>query len=303
MARILADHEIEKLLGTVILDGSANCIKPNTYNVRVGSEVRFLGTNEFFKNLQSGYLIEVKPGEFVEIISKEVFDLRKETVHKIFPGKRLHSIIVASSSLTRRGLSQVSTKMDSGYYGRLSWGAKNEGSSPIRLKYEEPLYHLNFFLLAPDEGMTEIPNKDYGEREQDTMQNFMSLRDSPPPEPRVIDKSMLITSSVDKIDSVKQLKDAGPPFSILAEEFERIKNEISKLTTQGMPQMINSLKDALSQRQTSIAAITIGAIGLIISIGKYLNEIPNLQHCILAASALLFLFGISILIFYRKKIG
>jgi len=292
MARLLADREISKLLGMVIIDGIPDCVKPHTYNVRVGSEVRFLGTKEFFKELGPGHLIEVKPGEFVEIISKEIFDLRKETVEKIFPGKRLHSIIVASSSLTRRGLSQVSTKMDSGYHGRLSWGAKNEGSSPIRLKYEEPLYHLNFFLLDDKEDPSEIPEKDYGQRQQDTMQDFMSLKDYAPSEPGVIDKELLIASSIDKIDSVRQLKDAGPPFSILAHEFERVENNIKKLTDQDMPQMFEKMKNYLSQRQSSIVPLIIGATALLFSSAKYFDEIPSLRGCVLAGGTILVLVGV-----------
>ncbi len=49
MPKILPDREIEKLIGSVIINGSEDCIKSNSIDLRLGSAVRFLSTNESVK--------------------------------------------------------------------------------------------------------------------------------------------------------------------------------------------------------------------------------------------------------------
>src|SRR5258705_1221245 len=44
MAKILSDREIRKLLGTVIVNGDVNCIRPNAYVLRLGAKGEFLNT-------------------------------------------------------------------------------------------------------------------------------------------------------------------------------------------------------------------------------------------------------------------
>ena len=46
MARILADKDIRKLLGTVILDADEQRINPNGIEIRLGKHVLFQSTDE-----------------------------------------------------------------------------------------------------------------------------------------------------------------------------------------------------------------------------------------------------------------
>ncbi len=46
MANVLPDREIKALIGKAILGGSADCIRVNSYEVRLGHKARFDSTGE-----------------------------------------------------------------------------------------------------------------------------------------------------------------------------------------------------------------------------------------------------------------
>jgi deoxycytidine triphosphate deaminase len=74
LSRVLADKEIRKLLGTVILNGEEDRINPNGIEIRLGRHVLFQSTDEE-KALESDMYLKVAPGESVIISSFERFDL------------------------------------------------------------------------------------------------------------------------------------------------------------------------------------------------------------------------------------
>jgi len=84
MARTLSDHEIRKLLGSVIQDADGNLLNPNGVELRVGQQVRFLSTGERKEIPEDGF-IQVQPGETAMIVSMEKIDFSTPTVQRHFP--------------------------------------------------------------------------------------------------------------------------------------------------------------------------------------------------------------------------
>src|SRR5215813_14034877 len=85
MAKILADKDIKKLLGTVILNADEKRINPNGIEIRLGKHVLFQSTDEE-KELSDGTYLKVLPGESVTIASFEDFTFTREAIDKVFPG-------------------------------------------------------------------------------------------------------------------------------------------------------------------------------------------------------------------------
>ena len=61
MARILPDREITPLLEKVIIKGSRECVRQNSYELRLGDKVKFDSTGEEM-DIPEGYFLEIEPG-------------------------------------------------------------------------------------------------------------------------------------------------------------------------------------------------------------------------------------------------
>jgi hypothetical protein len=68
MARILPDKEIRPLLEKVICGGSPDCVRHNSYELRLGNRVKFDSTGEEAE-IREGHFLEIQPGDFVTISS------------------------------------------------------------------------------------------------------------------------------------------------------------------------------------------------------------------------------------------
>jgi deoxycytidine triphosphate deaminase len=124
MAKILADKDIKRLLGTAIQNADEKRINPNGIEIRLGKYVLFQSTDEE-KELGPDMYLKVLPGESVTISSLERFDFSSETIGKIFPGCDLMALITPTTTMMREGIMQSSTKVDSGWVGTLNWGLRN----------------------------------------------------------------------------------------------------------------------------------------------------------------------------------
>src|SRR5260370_26504611 len=105
MAKILADRDIRRLLGTVILGADDAPINPNGLEVRLGKHVLFQSTTEE-KELGPGMFLKVLPGESVFISSLETFDFSTEAVHSVFPDCSLMALITPTTTMMREGIMQ-----------------------------------------------------------------------------------------------------------------------------------------------------------------------------------------------------
>jgi deoxycytidine triphosphate deaminase len=233
MARILPDKDIRKLLGTVILDADERRINPNGIEIRLGKHVLFQSTDEE-KELGPDLFLKVLPGESVTISSFERFDFTSEAVHKIFPGCNIMALITPTTTMMREGIMQSSTKVDSGWAGTLNWGLRNSSIRDFILGYCEPIFKLTFFLLEGDE----IPDVLYGDRPEDRYQNTDGIMRSTRKIPASISAKRTVSSTMEKLDPQKQLREAGYPFSHISQEltelhgnFVAVSNDVLLLRT------------------------------------------------------------------------
>jgi deoxycytidine triphosphate deaminase len=288
MAKILADKDIQKLLGTVILAADAARINPNGIEIRLGKHVLFQSTDEE-KELSPGMFLRVLPGESVTISSLENFDFTRDAIHKIFPGCDLMALITPTTTMMREGIMQSATKIDSGWSGNLNWGLRNSSVRDFTLGYGEPIFKLTIFLL--EEG--EIPEILYGERDDDRYQNTNGIVRSTRKIPASIPKKQLVGSSVERLDPAKQLREAGYPFDHISTELtdlhgkfeivskdvlllkDAIADETQKLSDQVEKAQKNTLEkvESLFDRKfLSIAGSIVGCLALMFGAVTFLQS-------------------------------
>ncbi len=123
MAKILADRDIRRLIGTVIINADENRINPNGIEIRLGKHVLFQSTDEE-KELGPGVFLKVLPGETVTISSYEDFVFTRDAIHAVFPGCDLMALITPTTTMMREGIMQSATKVDSGWSGTLNWASE-----------------------------------------------------------------------------------------------------------------------------------------------------------------------------------
>lgn len=215
MAKILADKEVRKLLGTVIFDADEKRINPNGIEIRLGKHVLFQSTDEE-KELSPGMYLKIGPGESVTISSLETFNFKQNAIEKLFSGCGMMAFITPTTTMMREGVSQSSTKIDSGWSGALNWGLRNSSTHDLMLGYGEPIFKLTFFLLEHGE----IPDIPYGERTDDKYQDTKGIVRSSRMVPSNIPKKNVVSSSLEKLDPAKQLREAGYPYSYISRELE-----------------------------------------------------------------------------------
>jgi len=213
VAKILADRDVRKLLGTVIFNADEHRINPNGIEIRLGKYVLFQSTDEE-RELGPDMFLKVLPGESVTISSFEKFDFHKEAIGKVFPGCDMMALITPTTTMMREGIMQSTTKVDSGWDGTLNWGLRNSSIKDFILGYCEPIFKLTFFLLEGDE----IPEIPYGERPQDRYQSVDGIARSTRKIPASIPKRQIVASSVERLDPNKQLREAGYPFDHIGRE-------------------------------------------------------------------------------------
>ena len=101
MAVILNDIELNKMIGTVIIDGNSDCVRPNSYVLRLGNEGEFLNSGKGFTLGQSKKGLKISPGHSVAITSMETIDFRQATVQRIYPDCALLSTSKLSNGEVR----------------------------------------------------------------------------------------------------------------------------------------------------------------------------------------------------------
>lgn len=151
MATILNDEEIKKIIGRVIVNGDASCVKPNCYVLRLGNSGEFLNCGKEFTLGTKKKGIKVQPGHSVALTAFETIDFRRETVREIYPNHDLHAFISPSTDLSREGIVAPTTQVDVGYHGTLNWTITNTSNEERRFLAHEKLFRLTIFKLAPGE--------------------------------------------------------------------------------------------------------------------------------------------------------
>jgi deoxycytidine triphosphate deaminase len=213
MARILPDREIVLLLNKLILDGSSDCVRSNSYELRLGNRVKFDSTGEEMA-LGPGQFVEIQPGDFVTISSAEKLNFSRDAVAQIGKNVNLTGLITPTTTMMREGFLFTTTKVDPGFRGMLNWGIRNSSTKTVRLKHGERLFKLTLYELGEDE----IPDKLYGDRQEDTYQDADGITPSTRMIPADIPDRLIVRRTERRIDPTKQLLEAGHPFSHIGTE-------------------------------------------------------------------------------------
>lgn len=298
MAKILADKEIRTLIGSVLINSETDNVDPNGIELRLGKHVLFHSTGEE-KELGPGLFLKVSPGETVSISSMEQIDFSRPKVQAVFPDCMLMGLITPTTTMMREGISQVATKIDAGFRGILNWGLRNGSTKDLVLQYGEPIFKLTLFLLERDEA----PTMPYGERATDHYQAGEGIVRSARRLPADIPKGKVVSSSFEKLDPKRQLREAGYPFDhigtelttlhgkfelvskdvvLLKDEFEKRTHELSgkiEAETQTLSErleesgksLLEKVEVLFDRKFLRIAGVVIGAIPLMYGGVTYLQ--------------------------------
>jgi deoxycytidine triphosphate deaminase len=255
----LADREVKRLIGTVLVDADEIRINPNGIELRLGKHVHFHSTRED-ATLAAGQFLKVNPGETVVISSLEQIDFSAETVHRLLPKSMLMGLITPTTTMMREGISQVATKIDAGFRGNLNWSLRNCSTHDLVLQHGEPIFKLTLFQL--DEG--ETPDLPYGERPGDDYQNTEGIRGSTRRIPADIPRSKIVASSFDRLDPKRQLREAGYPFDHIGTELTDLHGRFEVVSTD-----VRMMKDEFQRRTAELSEKIVGETN---ALGKKLEE-------------------------------
>lgn len=226
-----------------MINADEKLLNPNGIELRLGKDVRFHSTGEE-KELGPGMFLQVSPGETVVISSYEAIDFTAETVRSVMPDCMLMSFITPTTTMMREGISQVATKIDAGFNGKLNWGLRNGSIQKLTLQYGEPIFKLTIFALDK----AESPEVAYGERGKDSYQNTQGIARSSRRIPADIPKSKIVSSSFDRLDPKKQLKEAGYPFDHIGTELVALHGKFETVSTD-----VRVMKDEFTQRASELS--------------------------------------------------
>jgi deoxycytidine triphosphate deaminase len=243
MAKILPDRDIKRLIGCVLVEADAGLINPNGIELRLGKDVHFHSTGEEMQ-LEPDHFLRVNAGETVSISSIETIDFTAKSVQGLFPNKMLMGLITPTTTMMREGISQVATKIDAGFRGNLNWGLRNGSIKELILRYGEPIFKLTVFVLDEDES----PDLAYGERSRDSYQDATGIARSARSIPADIPKSKILSSSLDRIDPKKQLREAGYPFDHIGTELTTLHGKFEVVSTD-----MRMMKEEFSRRTTELS--------------------------------------------------
>ncbi len=266
MARVLADHDVLRLIGKCLISAHKDHVKANTYELGLGRKARFRNSDELVE-LQERQYLEVGPGETVDLTSDEIIDFRAETVNDILPGKALMGLLTSRTTLMREGISFAPTKIDPGFYGTLDWVFKNHDFRPILLPYKERLVNLLIFELEGGEK----PDFEYGQRVTDHYQGSSGLQPSARKLPAQIPEGLIRRQSKKPEDASRRIREYGPPLSWVGEELETLGRNFHELS-QKVEGFMPKIEHAISSRFNKTYAFIIGVGGLFVALLQFLQR-------------------------------
>jgi deoxycytidine triphosphate deaminase len=132
--QIEREEEIPKkiLIKPFLVEG----LQPASYDIHLGDEYISHLTGKIGK-LDSTKKLVIKPGETVTITSLEFIGLPQD----------ITALITSRTDLVLKGLSQMSTHIDPGFYGKIFQTFTNLSNRNVELEYKAPIAHLTFFKV------------------------------------------------------------------------------------------------------------------------------------------------------------
>ena len=156
MADFLNYIEIKSILGRVIIGGIEECVRPNSYILRLGDGGAFLQAGEEYQEskIDKGKQhrgVRISPGQSVAMRALEIVDFKRETVESIFPGYDLLALISPTTDLSREGIVASTTQVDAGYHGTLHWTVVNTSNAEQFFTYQDRILRLTIMKLSSGE--------------------------------------------------------------------------------------------------------------------------------------------------------
>lgn len=252
MARLLNDEDLKKLLGTVILNGLEDCIRGNSYRLRLGNEFRYTGETELLRFSDNKRAFLLPQFMSVGICSLETVDFRRETVDKLFPGKNLHAIMTPTSDLHREGIVAPTTQVDAGWFGLLTWQLANLAPNPNTFKHKEEIYRITIFLLDENE----IPKKLYDGAHNCADGLGQTKRPGLPRD--IVDENIVKPrNGISPEEHLSNLMRFGYPWSILGEKLEGLGAQYSNIASmaEGIDKYNNTLAEQIRRLIDKLSAM------------------------------------------------
>ncbi|MEW5980820.1 MAG: hypothetical protein AB1806_00455 [Acidobacteriota bacterium] len=280
MAILLNDVELRKLLGTVIQDGDAESIRPNSYVLRLGPMGEFLNTGKEFELGDKKKGIRIAPGHSVAVTGLETIDFRLDTVRKVFPESDLHGIVSPTTDLSREGIVAPTTQIDAGFFGTLNWTLTNTSSEERRFVHKERIFRLAIFRLEKDER----PESLYGGTYQSRIGYVRSQRRGAPTGMKEVEweDGQAKGSPEDLLDNLVK---SGYPWHALGQRLMLIDQQFKSVTLE-----YADLREAIERLTADLSAVRERQAGISDTVRAVLREEANaLQNrWLLGSGSLLF---------------
>ena len=153
--KIERDELVDKILISPFGPEQRECLEAASFDLRVGEKFESV-THDRSGEISEKKSLLIKPSETVKILSYEYIGLPQS----------IAASVTSKLSLSMLGLSQLSTRIDPGFYGKITEVVTNLSNREIELKYKQPFCTLLFLELdhpSPDQryrgdylGKTEI---------------------------------------------------------------------------------------------------------------------------------------------------
>lgn len=112
------------------------------------------------------------------------------------------------------------------------------------LQFGEPIFKLTIFSLDKDES----PDLAYGERDKDSYQNTHGIARSARRIPADIPKTKIVSSSFERLDPKKQLKEAGYPFNHIGTELMELHGKFETVSAD-----VRVMKEDFAQKAAELS--------------------------------------------------
>ena len=291
MATILNDEELQKLFGSVIIDGVESSIRPNSYVLRLGAVGEFLNAGKEFTLGKAKKGLKIPPGHSVALTAHEEIDFTRETVHSIYPDHDLHGFISPTTDLSREGLVAPTTQVDAGYHGTLNWTVTNTSNEERRFVYHERMFRLTIFKLAPGETPIQPYDGDYQKKK-----GYVRSRRKGAPVGMREDEWEDPTVKGSPEDLLENLMKSGYPWHALGQKLKMIDQAMEIVTDE-----YGHIHDSMTKMNTELSTLARqherAATGLPETIRSTLHdEASSLQNrwMVATASMLIVLVGIGL---------
>ncbi len=181
---MLLDAELEKEIGTIILNGDKRYVQPASYDIRVGTEIYFPERGER-KEIKKGEIEHLQPFESAVI----------KTIEEIKLPKNMAGLLQPRSKLSTLGLMYTGGFIDPGYGGYIWVSIRNMAPRHEEIEYGQAIASIQIIKFR--EGREVM--KGYAE-EHGQIDTLSKDRRPPMPE-RTLYDWIKMSSKLDDVDT------------------------------------------------------------------------------------------------------